>query len=235
MVKETFDIGFLLQNFPKILGALPVTLNMTLLSLFFGWSLGLITALGKIQGKKVIKSLLGIMTDLIRGIPTVVLLYIVYFGLPTFCKSVLGISLSSWSKQTYVVLAMAISLGATSSEMFRSAYSSLQKGQLEAAHALGYTKLQSFVHVIFPQGVFVILPNLGSAVLSIIQATALVYTLGIFDILGKARQIDTNASGAMTFEMYFAVALIYWGLAIIIGWIFKALEKHYGKGKVVAA
>lgn len=116
--------------------------------------------------------------------------------------------------------------------MFRSAYNSIQKGQMEAAHALGYTEIQKFFHIIVPQGLAVILPNLGSAVLSIIQATALVYTLGIFDILGKARQLDTNVSHVKTFEMYFSVAIIYWALAVLIQFIFSRLEKQMRKESV---
>jgi len=230
MVKETFDLTFIIENMPKLLGALPQTIIITGLSLIFGWLTGLASAIGKVSGPKWLKVLLRILTDIIRGIPTVVLLYIVYFGLPTLLKDTIGVNISSWSKQTFVVLALTIELGTSSSEMFRSAYNSINKGQLEAAHALGYTRFQRFAHVILPQGVFVILPNMGSAVLAIIQATALVYTLGIFDVLGKARQIDTNVTHIKTFEMYLAAALIYWVLALIVGWIFKLIENVMGRG-----
>ena len=230
MVKDTFDIAFIIENFPKILGALPITVLITVLSLITGWLVGLAAAVGKIKGPKWLKLILRVLTDVIRGIPTVVLLYIVYFGLPTLTKALFGLTLSSWSKEAFVILALTIELGTSSSEMFRSAFNSIKKGQLEASYALGYSKLQQFIHVIVPQGIYVILPNLGSAVLSIVQATALVYTLGVFDILGKARQIDTNVAHVKTFEMYFASALIYWILAIIIGWIFKGLEAQLGKG-----
>ena len=223
MVRETFDIDFIIQKFPAILSALPVTIEITVITLVLGWTLGMIWTWGKIKGPKWLEKILGILTDIIRGIPTVVLLYIVYFGLPKVAN------VSSWSKNSFVVLALMIELGTTSSEMFRSAYSGIQKGQLEAAHALGYTGWQQFQHVIVPQGLAIILPNLGSAVLSIIQATALVYTLGIFDILGKARQLDTNVSHVKTFEMYFAVAMIYWVLAILIQQVFHLLERHFGK------
>ena len=223
MVRESFDIHFIIEKFPAILSALPVTLEITAVTLVLSWLLGLLVAWGKVSGSGWLKKFLRILTDIIRGIPTVVLLYIVYFGLPKL------INVSNWSKISFVVLALMIELGTTSSEMFRSAYNSIQKGQLEAAHALGYTEIQKFFHIIVPQGLAVILPNLGSAVLSIIQATALVYTLGIFDILGKARQLDTNVSHVKTFEMYFAVAMIYWVLAILIQQVFHLLERHFGK------
>lgn len=232
MVKESFNLNFILESFPKILGALPVTLEITAVTLVIGWLVGLIVAVGKIKGKPWLQKVLHILTDIIRGIPTVVLLYIVYFGLPTILSNCFGINTRGTSKVVYVVTALSIELATSSSEMFRSAYNSLQKGQLEAAHALGYTNWQSFIHVILPQGTFVILPNLGNAVLAVIQATALVYTLGIFDILGKARQIDINMAGVMTFEMYICAALIYWILALVIGQLFKQLERYFGRGKV---
>ena len=235
MIKDTFDLAFVAENFGAVLGALPVTILITILSLASGWLVGLLAAFGKIKGPAFVRVVLRFLTDVIRGIPTVVLLYVVYFGLPILFESAFGISLRGWSKTAFVVIALAIELGTSSSEMFRSAYNSLKKGQLEAARALGYTGIQTFIHVIFPQGVFVILPNLGSAVLSIVQATALVYTLGVFDILGKARQIDTNVAHVKTFEMYFVVAIIYWALALIIGAVFRYAERRMGKGKAVVA
>ena len=221
MVRESFDIHFIIEKFPAILSALPVTLEITAVTLVLGWLLGLLVAWGKVSGSGWLKKFLRILTDIIRGIPTVVLLYIVYFGLPKL------INVSNWSKISFVVLALMIELGTTSSEMFRSAYNSIQKGQLEAAYALGYTGIQKFFHIIIPQGLAIILPNLGSAVLSIIQATALVYTLGIFDILG-----NTNVSHVKTFEMYFSVAIIYWALAVLIQFIFSRLEKQMRKESV---
>lgn len=232
MVKDSVDFGFISENFIKVFGALPTTLIITALSLLFGWTLGIIIATGKISGPAWLKEILKWISDIIRGIPTVVLLYVVYFGLPQIVENTTGISIANWSKQTFVVIALTLELGINSSEMFRSAYNSVKKGQLEAAWSLGYTKLQRFTRVIAPQGLFVILPNLSSAVLSIIQATALVYTLGVFDILGKARQIDTNEAHVKTFEMYLVATIIYWALAGVVVWIFKGLEKYFGKGNV---
>ena len=113
MVRENFDIHFIIEKFPAILSALPVTLEITAVTLVLGWLLGLLVAWGKVSGSGWLKKFLRILTDIIRGIPTVVLLYIVYFGLPKL------INVSNWSKISFVVLALMIELGATSSEMFR--------------------------------------------------------------------------------------------------------------------
>lgn len=230
MVKEVFDISFIISIIPKLLQALPVTLQVTAFALLFGWSFGLLITFGKVSRHRVLSIILDKITVVLRGIPTVVLLYLVYFGLPGLVLAVSGVSISQWSKEVFCIIALAVELAVSSSEMFRSAYNSLDKGQLEAAHAIGMTRLQRFFRVIFPQGLAVILPNLGSATLSTIQGTALVYTLGIIDIMGRARILDTNAFGMKTFEAYFTVAMFYWAISLLVNVVFSLLERHFSRG-----
>ncbi|MDR0964563.1 MAG: amino acid ABC transporter permease [Clostridium sp.] len=230
MIRESFDIEYIKTIIPKLLKAVPLTLELSIASIIFGCLAGLLLAYIKVSGPKALKSSVYGLTTLLKTIPDVVLLYIIYFGLPIFLKSVFGISLDSWQKQTFVIIALSISFAATASEMFRSAYSALEKGQLEAAHALGMTKWQRFARIIYPQGLFVILPNLASACLAITQATALAFTLGIMDITGKSRILDTNAGGLKTFESYLTVALLYWAISFLFNAFFKGLEFKFGKG-----
>ena len=106
----------------------------------------------------------------------------------------------------------------------------LDAGQLEAAHSIGMTTLQRFSRIVLPQGLYVILPNLSGLCLGIIQATSLAYTLGVMDIMGKAKLLDSNAFSMNTFEVYLLVALIYWVLSLVEGWLFKGLEARMGRG-----
>jgi ABC-type amino acid transport system permease subunit len=92
------------------------------------------------------------------------------------------------------------------------------------------TGVQRFNRIILPQGLFVILPNLSGLCLGIIQATSLAYTLGVMDVMGKAKVLDSNAFSMNTFEAYLLVAFIYWALSLIEGWIFKGLEIRMGRG-----
>lgn len=236
MVAETFDSKFIIDILPKLLKALPTTLYITAWSALFGWLFGLVFTCARISRHKVLSGIVGVCTTVIRGIPTVVLLYLVYFGLPNLLRGLAGIEISQWEKTTFVIIAMALELAMTSSEMFRSAYNSLDKGQLEAAHALGMTRLQRFRRIIFPQGLYVILPNMTSATLTLIQGTSLVYTLGVMDVLGRARQINSNEFGLKSLEAYIAVALIYWAFSLVITRLFKLLEYWFGRGmKTVAS
>ena len=230
MVKEQFDLGFILELFPKLLRAFPATLEMALLSALFGWLFGLLIAFGRVNGPKLFRGVIRVVTVVLRGVPEIVLLYLVYFGLPKLMEDLFGVSLRSWSKMTFIVLALALRVAMTSSEMFRSAYNSMDKGQLEAAHALGMTRWQRFRRIIFPQSAFVILPNLTSASLSLIQATSFAYTLSVLDVMYRARTINANIQSTRSLESYIAVAVIYWAFSFVVIRLFKLLERRLGHG-----
>jgi len=230
MVKESFHYDYFIKLFPKLIKVIPLSLMMAISAIIIGCLAGLLITTIKVSKHRVLSSIFNYLTVIIRAIPEVVIIYLVYFGIPTLVKSLSGYNMNNWQKPTFMIMALSISLSASSSELFRSAYYALDKGQLEAAHSLGMTRLQRFFRIILPQGLFVILPNLSGLSLGIIQATSLSYTLGIIDIMGKARVLDTNSFGMNTFESYLVVALIYWAIAIVEGYIFKLLEKLIGRG-----
>lgn len=235
MVRESFNLSFIIEILPKVLKVLPLTLYMAVAAILFGCLAGLLVTFIKLSKYKTIAAIVDGITVLVRAVPEVVLIYIVYFGLPALIKGTTGLDLDSWEKSTFVILALTIELSASTSELFRSAYNSLDKGQLEAAHALGMTNVQRFFRIIFPQGAYVIMPNLSGLSLGIIQATSLAFTLGVMDVMGKAKVLDSNAFGMNTFEAYVLVALIYWLISFIEGLIFKGLEKKTGKGMKTVA
>ncbi|MBQ7725481.1 MAG: amino acid ABC transporter permease [Lachnospiraceae bacterium] len=230
MERESFHLDFMLEILPKLIEVLPLTIMMAVFAIVIGCLWGLLLTFCKVSKHRKIAGLIDGITVIVRAVPEVVLIYIVYFGLPELSKDLFGYDMGTWEKPVFVVLALAIELSASSSELFRSAYNSLDPGQLEAAHALGMTGTQKFMRIIYPQGLFVILPNLSGLCLGIIQATSLAYTLGIMDVMGKAKVLDSNAFSMSTFEAYLLVALIYWGLSFIEGWIFKVLEARMGRG-----
>ena len=229
MIKETIDVQFILNIIPKLVLEVPQTLLLALCAIVLGMLAGLGLAWCKLCKYSLLRYSVNVITVTMRGIPTVVMLFLVYFGLPIVLKQ-LGVDVSNWYKECFVVLALALELAVLTSEMFRSAYSGLDRGQLEAAHALGMSKLQRFYRVILPQGFYIILPNIGSAVLSLVQGTALAYTLGIIDITGRAMIIDTETVQMKTLEAFIGVCLIYWLLSVGITYTFKHLEKYFGRG-----
>lgn len=229
MIQDTIDLAFTVDILPKLLPEIPTTIGMAVAAVIIGAVWGLLLAWCKLCRFSWLRHLTNTVTITLRGIPTVVMLFLVYFGLPPLLQRV-GLQVDGWDKKIFVVLALAIELAVLTSEMFRSAYLALDRGQLEAAHALGMTKWSRFCRIILPQGFYVILPNMGSAVLGLVQGTALAYTLGVIDITGRAMIIDTEVVHMKTLEAFIAVAIIYWFLSVLITRGFKFLEKEFGKG-----
>ena len=230
MVRESFNLSFIIEILPKLIKVLPLTLYIAIAAILAGCLVGLLVTFIKVSKHRVLAGIIDVITVIIRAVPEVVLIYIVYFGLPALTEALFGYDMDSWAKSSFVILALAIELSASTSELFRSAYNSLDKGQLEAAHAIGMTRVQKFFRIILPQGAYVIMPNLSGLSLGIIQATSLSFTLGVMDVMGKAKVLDSNAFGMNTFEAYTLVALIYWLISFLEGAVFKSLEKHTGKG-----
>ena len=113
------------------------------------------------------------------------------------------------------------------SEILRSAILTVDKGQLEAAHALGLTTTQTYLRIVFPQALRSALPNLANLVINIVKGTSLVFVMTIKDITAIAR---VEASyGYQYFESYFVIFLQYILICGLIQWGFSLLEKGYVK------
>jgi ABC-type amino acid transport system permease subunit len=123
------------------------------------------------------------------------------------------------------VIAFAINCGAYSSESLRAALLSVDKGQIEAAHSLGLTNAQTLRRVTIPQAVVVALPTMTNGFIGNFHGTSLVFVISVVDILAKAKL--TGANAYRYFEVFVAVALIYWALCIVIERLGKYLEKKF--------
>ena len=106
----------------------------------------------------------------------------------------------------------------------RSAYLSVDTGQREAALSIGMNNVQCLRRVIIPQAFKISLPNLGNVIISLLKETSYVFTIGVIDILGKAKLIGAEGYGVRQLEVYIGVALIYWAMCIIIETIIGLYE-----------
>ena len=111
MMTETFDAEFIIRNLDKLFMGLTVTFRVMLIALLIGWFIGLLGAIGKIYGSKKLKAALDFVTDLIRGIPTIVLIFVVYFGGLALRKSLFGISAAGANKEIFAAIALSIYTG----------------------------------------------------------------------------------------------------------------------------
>lgn len=230
-MEKYFDLSYIWSALPALLPFLWVTLYIAAFAVIGGTVFGILLAAAKLSSNRVLQFLANSYTTIMRCTPSIVLLFLVYYGVPSFADGLFGMNLQNISTGVFVVITFSLQFAAMMSEVVRSGYLAIDKGQYEAAVSVGLTPLQAYRRIIFPQAFVVALPNFGNGLISVLQEGALAYTIGFIDIVGKANLIIANNYGTHTLEIYIALAVIYWVLSITIEKIFALLEKSLNKGK----
>jgi len=191
------------------------TVGVTVIALPFGLLLGAVLAFLNVYSGKMVKNLTSIYSTMMRGIPPIVLLFILYFIVSG------EINLSPF-------WAGSISLGIVSSayqmEIIRGAILSVSGGQMMAARAIGMTKNQAIRNIILPQTLRLAIPPWSNEAAIVIKDSSLVYALGVPEVLRRAQLI--SASTQQPFLAYAAAAAIYFILVFITNRLLDALEKR---------
>lgn len=201
---------------PEILSALPLTLWVLVLTILFGSLLGLFLAWSQLSGERSLSSFARGYVFILRCTPPIVLIFLVFYGLPRFLEWWLGIDVNGWSRSVFVILAMTLLFAASISEVFKSSYQALPKGQLEAGLSIGLTDYKTFVRILLPQAFRIALPNITTAIINLLKDIALAYTIGLVDLMGAGNLVISRNLGNYSLETYTAVAIIYWVLALIL-------------------
>lgn len=230
-MENLLDIGFIIESYPAILSRLPITIGIAVGSMVISLLIGLATALIKIYKVPVLSVITSVYVSFIRGTPLLVQIYLVFYGIPKviyYLQIEYGVFLSadvnSISPEVYALLAFSINLGAYLSETIRSAIESVDRGQFEAAKAIGMSPVQMMTKIIFPQALTVAIPNLGNMFISTIKDTSLVFIIGVIDVMGQAKILGSR--GLAFFEVYIAVSIVYWILCIAVERLLVRLEKR---------
>lgn len=228
-MEKYFDASYIWEAFPVLLPFLKVTFMVAGSSVLFGTIFGLLLAAAKIGGHKFVRKLANGYTTILRCTPSIVLLFLVYYGVPAIGNN-FGIDLNNIDKAIFVVVAFTLQFAAIMSEVIRSAYQSINKGQFEAGVSVGLSPFQTYRRIIFPQALVVALPNFGNGLIALLQEGALAYTIGLIDVVGKAELIIASNYNTHALEIFLALAVIYWILSILIEQFFLRLEKFFSKG-----
>lgn len=234
MQTRPFSPDIIFTSIPALLPYLTVTLVVGMTSILTGSILGMLLAWAKLSGHKVIRALADGYTYIIRCTPSIVLLFIVFYGLPKFMEAEFGIDLDDLSRAVFVIITITLLFGAYVSEVFRSAYETVDKGQYEAAVTIGLSPKQAFFRVMLPQAAVIALPNFGNSVINLMKESALAYTIGLIDLLGRTNLIIAKNYGAYGIELYVACLLIYWGLSLVIEQAFLRMESYLDRGRLKA-
>ena len=219
------------KSFLTIIPYLGITFAVVLGTIILGMALAILLFAQKQSKKGWARALADGYINIIRCTPSIVLLFIVYYGIPKLALGLFGLDLNFSSKIIYVIISLSLLYSASLAEIIRSAYLALGRSQYEAALSIGLTPLQAICRVMLPQGIVVALPNLGNSLISLFKEGSLAFTIGLIDMMGAGNLIISRNYGAYSLETYIALAIIYWALTLIIEQIFLRLEKHYSKGR----
>ncbi|MCP3888644.1 MAG: ABC transporter permease [Desulfobulbaceae bacterium] len=217
---------------PSIFEGTILTLEVSLASLFIAMLLGIGGALAKLSTSPVLSGLAKLYTTIIRGIPDLVLMLLVFFGGQILVNQMATL----FGHDEYIdinpfiagVSTIGFIFGAYMTETFRGAILAVNKGQLEAGYAYGMTAGQVFRRILLPQMVRHALPGFGNNWLVLIKTTALVSIIGLDDMVRKAAM----AAGAtrMPFTFYVVVAINYLLITTVSIYLLKYLENRYSVG-----
>lgn len=226
-----FDPLCIINVMPAILPYVWVTLAVAAGSVVSGTLFGFILAAAKLSKHRCLRLLGDGYTCVIRCTPAVILLFMVFYGLPKFFLAVFAYNINEWNKLCFVIITFALLFAAAMSEVIRSAYLSIDKGQYEAAVSMGLTPLQAFYRIILPQGAIIALPNFTNSLIALLKDGSLAYTIGLIDLLGAGNLIIARNFGAYALEIYIALSVVYWGMAILFEKALLGLENKLSRYK----
>lgn len=222
---------------PSIFEGTLVTLEVSLLSLVIALLFGICGALAKLSGNLALTKIAQIYTTIVRGVPDLVLMLLVFFGGQILVNNIGQMV----GYEEYIdinpyfagVSTIGFIFGAYMTETFRGAILAVSPGQLEAGYAYGMTRVQVFFRILFPQMVRHAIPGFGNNWLVMIKTTALVSIIGLDDMVRKA----ALAAGAtrMPFTYYAVVAFNYLMITTVSVYLLKWLEDRYSAGVVEAS
>jgi len=214
MYIPTLDFPLMWESLPYLLSGLSYTVGVAVVSFLGGNLLGLLlTFLGMLQNP-ILSGLVRSYLSFLRGVPALVLLFLLYFGLPY--------QLSALSA---AIICFTLTSSAFIGEIYRGSIAGVDRGQFDAAYALGLSFTKTMRLIILPQAFRISVPALSNVAMDLLKGTSLAAMITIPDIFQKAKIV-----GGRTFDymsMYVLVAVIYWGLCLLIEVGQKRLEKYF--------
>lgn len=215
------DSEFILKNLTFIAGGLSQTLLISVLSIMFAMVMALLAALGRLSKFPPIYALSTFYVSLIRGTPLYLQIFFFFLALPQ-----LGIVLSGIVSG---VLALGLNYGAYMSETFRAGLSSVGKGQIEAAMALGMTPGQTMRRIVLPQALRFAIPPMGNDFIAMTKDSALVSATGfVHELMWRATKVGRAQFNNL--EALIMAAIFYWVLTLILTYFQGKLEARLSKG-----
>lgn len=228
---QILEAKFMADTFVDLLKYVPVTLFLAIVSMLFASIIGLFGAIVLVRNTPGATGIVKVYLLLGRAIPTMVMLYLVYFGLPVLLMAFteqtgIDTGYQHVSPMVFAILGLTLHTGAYLAEIFRAALLAVEKGQMEAALSVGMTWSQGFYRIVLHQAAVVAIPMVANQFLGLIKSTSIVFTITVIELLGGAK--IASAEHYRYLETYLVVAMMYWGICFICERLFSVVEGKLG-------
>jgi polar amino acid transport system permease protein len=208
--------------FKAIAAGVVVTIRVTLAAYLSAVIIGLIVGFARVSRNKIILNVASFYVEIVRGVPILVLLMYIAFVAVPIIANLFNMSTRDFPNELRVVIGLAVAYGAFESEIFRAGIQSIEKGQMEAARALGMNYFQGMRYIILPQAIRRVLPALGNDFVAMLKDSSLVSVLGVQDITQITKLYA--ASTFLFFQSYSILAFIYLSMAVLLSRLVRNLE-----------
>ena len=202
----------------QLSGGMLVTIEIFVATLLFSLPLGLIVAFGRMSRIKIIQWITKAYISIMRGTPLMLQLMVVYFG-PFY---IFGIRISTSYRLTATLIAFAINYAAYYAEIYRGGIESMPVGQYEAARLLGYSRVQTFFRIVFPQVIKRIMPSVTNEVITLVKDTSLAFAIAVAEMFTTAKMIASSQTSVVPLV---AAGIFYYIFNLVVAVIMEGIEK----------
>jgi polar amino acid transport system permease protein len=206
----------------KLWGGLVLSLELAVFAIAIGSVVGLALAIAYVSGGKVVRTLVGAYVELIRNVPLILLVYLVFYGIPTVFDL-------AYDASTSFIATLSVYSGAYLVEVFRSGLAAVPSGLIDAGKAIGLTPWQRLVHVRLPTMLRITLPALSNTFISLFKDTSVASVIAVPELTYGAQWINNNTFRIV--EVYLVVTVMYLvtGYTILLG--LRLIERRFAVGR----
>lgn len=209
-------MDMIIELMPQMMEGFGMTLKIFAMTLVLAIPLGMVIAVGRLSKLEIIKWITGAYVLVLRGTPLMLQIIFIFYGLP-----MIGVTFDRFPA---AIIALVLNYAAYFAEIFRSGIQSIDKGQVEGAHVLGLTSSQTFFRIILPQAFKRILPPVSNEIITLVKDTALVYVVGLDELL-KVGNIALNRTSSLM--PLVIVGLIYLTFIGLLTKVLAVAEKKF--------
>lgn len=225
VLRETGERLTFAKYFPLLARSALVTIEVSVMSMALAMLLGLLIALARLYGPLPLRWLAVSYVEFFRGIPVLLLLYLLYYAIPSMLEHAQWGFTFKPSDFTVAIIAFGLNYAAYEAEIYRGGLSSIPAGQWEAAASLGMSRVTTFRRVILPQALRVITPPVTNDFVALFKDTSLVSTIGIIELTKQYQML--SKSSLKYLEIGLATAALYLLMSVPLGYLARRLEQRW--------